>query len=128
RGQNEKSILDPYRDYLIRRWSEGCQNAAALYREITELGYTGSQTLVKDFVATLRRRSHVERKRQTEHTFTRHAPFCSCDGMCRLSQVSLRPASAESGRRQARTRTTASANPGRPVHPGQGWASAQADT
>lgn len=55
-----KSILDPYRDYLIRRWSEGCQNAAALYREITELGYTGSQTLVKDFVATLRRRSHVE--------------------------------------------------------------------
>src|SRR5690606_32636517 len=69
-----------------------------------------------------------KRKRQTEHTFTRHAPFCSCDGMCRLSQVSLRPASAESGRRQARTRTTASANPGRPVHPGQGWASAQADT
>src|SRR5690606_22370780 len=34
------------------------------------------------------------RKRQTEHTFTRHAPFCSCDGMCRLSQVSLRPTSA----------------------------------
>src|SRR5690606_5442280 len=55
-----KSILDPYRDYLIRRWSEGCHNAAALYREITGLGYTGSQTIVKDFVATLRRRSHKE--------------------------------------------------------------------
>src|SRR5690606_38708358 len=29
-------------------------------------------------------------KRQTEHTFTRHAPFCSCDGMCRLSQPAFR--------------------------------------
>jgi len=28
------SLLDPYRDYLLSRWNEGCHNAAALYREI----------------------------------------------------------------------------------------------
>ncbi|MGI6083653.1 MAG: hypothetical protein ACOYEP_12370 [Limnochordia bacterium] len=55
-----KSILDPYREYLLRRWFEGCRNAAKLYREMTAIGYTGSQTVAKDFGATLRCCPHAE--------------------------------------------------------------------
>jgi len=54
------SILDPYRDYILARWAEGCHNAAELYREIVRQGYPGSRTIVKDFVATLRRRARGE--------------------------------------------------------------------
>src|SRR5690606_14734984 len=51
---------DPYRDYILARWAEGCRNAAQLYREIVERGYPGSRTIVKDFVATLRRGTPAE--------------------------------------------------------------------
>ena len=54
------SILDPYRDYILARWAEGCHNAAELYREIVRQGYPGSRTIVKDFVAALRRRARGE--------------------------------------------------------------------
>ena len=32
------SIIDPYLDYLERRWKEGCENAAQLWREIKDQG------------------------------------------------------------------------------------------
>lgn len=49
------SILDPYRAYLERRFSEGCHNATQLWREIKRDGYVGSRTLVRDYVQRLRR-------------------------------------------------------------------------
>ena len=54
------SLLDPYRDYLLSRWKEGCRNAAALYREIARKGYPGGITIVKDFVKTLRSQPQTE--------------------------------------------------------------------
>lgn len=36
------SILDPYRDYLSRRWQAGCRNARQLWREIRQRGYPGT--------------------------------------------------------------------------------------
>ena len=33
--------VDKYSDYLDRRWSEGCQTASGLWREIKEQGFTG---------------------------------------------------------------------------------------
>src|SRR6266487_3360522 len=51
--QREK-LLDPYKDYLVRRWNEGCRNSQQMYREIKEQGYTGSETVVGRFVAPLR--------------------------------------------------------------------------
>lgn len=48
------SRLDPYKDYLIRRWNEGCRNAQLLYREIKEQGYAGSDTAVGRFIAPWR--------------------------------------------------------------------------
>lgn len=36
------SMLDPYRDYLSRRWQAGCRNARQLWREIRQRGYPGT--------------------------------------------------------------------------------------
>lgn len=49
------SVLDPYEGYVQMRWTEGCRNAALLFREISEQGYPGGKTTVKDYVSYLRR-------------------------------------------------------------------------
>ncbi|GAC1350885.1 MAG: hypothetical protein NVSMB27_37730 [Ktedonobacteraceae bacterium] len=41
------SLLDPYEGYLLKRWSEGCRNAALLYREVCEQGFKGGNSLVR---------------------------------------------------------------------------------
>ena len=53
-GRKRDALIGPHKDYLIRRWSEGCRNAQQMYREIKEQGYTGSETAVGRFVAPLR--------------------------------------------------------------------------
>lgn len=50
-----ESRLDRYEDYLLQRWSKGEHNAAQLHREIRERGYPGSASLVRAYVAHLRR-------------------------------------------------------------------------
>lgn len=47
RWRNAPSILDPYRDYLARRWAAGCQNASHLWREIQALGFPGTRKQVE---------------------------------------------------------------------------------
>ena len=49
------SQLDPYEAYLLKRWREGCRNAALLHREISEMGYPGAQTMVRAYLAYLRK-------------------------------------------------------------------------
>jgi len=44
------SKLDPYKDYLQRRWEEGCRNTAQLLREIREQGYDGGRTIVRTWM------------------------------------------------------------------------------
>ncbi|MFF1700220.1 ISL3 family transposase [Streptomyces sp. NPDC058257] len=41
------STIDDYRIYLHHRWMEGCTNAAALTREIQQLGYRGNVNSVR---------------------------------------------------------------------------------
>ncbi|MFF0042946.1 ISL3 family transposase [Streptomyces mirabilis] len=41
------SLIDDYRLYLHHRWMEGCTNAAALTREIQQLGYRGDINTVR---------------------------------------------------------------------------------
>ncbi|MFE7033493.1 hypothetical protein ACFU9Y_24555 [Streptomyces sp. NPDC057621] len=41
------SMVDDYRLYLHHRWMEGCTNAAALTREIQQLGYCGDVNTVR---------------------------------------------------------------------------------
>lgn len=47
-------VLDPYRDYLLRRWDEGCHTATRLWREIRGMGYPSSYANVVRFLAPLR--------------------------------------------------------------------------
>jgi transposase len=49
------SILDPYRAYLEERWQAGCRNAAALWRDLRDRGFSGQYTVVRDW-GTQRRR------------------------------------------------------------------------
>jgi transposase len=54
-------VLDPYEDYLLRRWQEGCHNGRRLWREIRTLGFAYGESNVARFLAPLRR---AERDRQ----------------------------------------------------------------
>ena len=49
------SQLDPYEAHLLQRWRDGCRNAALLHREISEMGYAGAQTMVRAYIAYLRK-------------------------------------------------------------------------
>jgi transposase len=44
RGER-KSILHPYKGYILQRWQQGCTNGAQLYDEIKTRGYPGSEAL-----------------------------------------------------------------------------------
>lgn len=48
------SILDPHKPYLHQRWAEGCTTAHHLFEELRDRGYTGGETVVKQYVRQLR--------------------------------------------------------------------------
>lgn len=48
------SILDPYYDYILTRWQDGCHNGELIFREIRERGYKGSVTHVRAMTTRLR--------------------------------------------------------------------------
>ncbi len=52
-------VLAPYRDRLERRWAEGCRNAALLWRELIDLGFSGRPGTVRKW-AGQRRRSELQ--------------------------------------------------------------------
>jgi transposase len=58
RGQRG-SILNPYKPYILQRWQQGCRNSVQLYDEIKTRGYSGSTSLLRNFLASLRKK-HVE--------------------------------------------------------------------
>jgi len=59
-------LIDPFTDYLQRRWSEGCHNGAQLLREIQEQGFTGTKAmlthLLKDWRVPLREQKAQQRR------------------------------------------------------------------
>jgi transposase len=59
RGQGK---LGPFKPFILRRWNEGCHNAAQLFREIQPQGFSGQVTLVMDFARQLRRASGIPPK------------------------------------------------------------------
>ena len=44
------SILDPFVEFLTRRWNEGCRNAAQLWRELVQLGFRGRPSTVRHWL------------------------------------------------------------------------------
>jgi transposase len=51
-----RSLLDPYKRYLLQRWQHGCRNSVQLCDEITARGFTGSAPLLRKFLAELRKK------------------------------------------------------------------------
>jgi transposase len=50
-GKRSGSVIDRYKEYLVKRWNDGVRNAQHVYREIQEMGYTGSaQPIQRSFV------------------------------------------------------------------------------
>lgn len=54
-GSQRRSLLDPYRDWLLSQWEAGCHNARVLFGELRALGYRGGLSQVKAAVTRLRR-------------------------------------------------------------------------
>ena len=48
-------VLMPYHDVLHRRWSEGCRNAALLWRELVDLGFSGRPGTVRNWAGQRRK-------------------------------------------------------------------------
>jgi len=46
--------VNKFREFLNRRWAEGCHNATILWHEIQSQGYTGGRSTMARFIATLR--------------------------------------------------------------------------
>jgi transposase len=55
RGE-KRSLLDPYKCYILHRWQHGCTNGVQLYDEIKAYGFTGSAALLRMFLAELRKK------------------------------------------------------------------------
>jgi transposase len=49
-----RSLLTPYKNYLLARWNAGCRTAMRLFRELQPQGYTGSYALVAAYASRLR--------------------------------------------------------------------------
>jgi len=64
RFERHDRALDPYEDYLRRRWSEGCHNGMQLWREIRAQGFAYSSSPVSRFVAYLRQDPSLRPARQ----------------------------------------------------------------
>jgi len=63
------SQLDVYRDFLRRRWDEGCQDVTLLWKELQQVGYPGQRKSVAEYLQRLRTRSPFRSKRQLAWLF-----------------------------------------------------------
>ncbi len=58
RSPVKRSILDPYRGHLEKRWQEGSTNASLLWREVRDLGYPGTRKGVSAWASERRTELH----------------------------------------------------------------------
>lgn len=65
--RRRRSELDSFREYLEKRWAEGCHNASQLCRELRQRGYGGQRSRVKEYVRPWRAESSppVSKPRRT---------------------------------------------------------------
>ena len=54
------SKLDPYTEHIDRRLGDGLENCVVLLRELRDLGYDGSNTILSEYVRPRRRRRQPE--------------------------------------------------------------------
>src|SRR4029434_8467424 len=54
RSDRGRSLLTPYKPYLLERWNAGCRDALRLYGELQRRGYSGSYTTVARYAQRMR--------------------------------------------------------------------------
>nr|WP_245587552.1 ISL3 family transposase [Cylindrospermum stagnale] len=54
RSDRGRSLLDPYKHYLLKRWNSGCREVKQLFCEIKKKGYRGSYCTVTRYAQRLR--------------------------------------------------------------------------
>ena len=59
-----RSVLNPYKAFLLERWNAGCHTAIQLFRELQPRGYTGSYRRVTAYVSRLRQAQGIPPRRQ----------------------------------------------------------------
>jgi transposase len=55
-GNRKQSLLDPYKNYLLKRLKEGTTNCEVLLEEIQSMGYLGKMTIQRDFIRPYRQK------------------------------------------------------------------------
>src|SRR5215510_5369454 len=59
-----RSVINPYKAYLLERWNAGCHTAIQLFQEIQAHGYTGSYRRVTAYVSRIRQAQGIPPRRQ----------------------------------------------------------------
>ena len=59
-----RSIVNPYKAYLLERWNAGCHTAIQLFQEIQARGYTGSYRRVTAYISRIRQAQGIPPRRQ----------------------------------------------------------------
>lgn len=55
RSDRGRSLIDPYSDYFLKRWNEGCHEGKQIFQELTQVGYQGSYATVARYAKRLRK-------------------------------------------------------------------------
>ncbi|HJW35665.1 MAG TPA: hypothetical protein VJ769_03445, partial [Actinomycetes bacterium] len=64
RSDTGKSLLTPYKEYILKRWNAGCRDARQLFRTIQRQGYTGSYPTVARCAQRLRQAQGLRPREQ----------------------------------------------------------------
>jgi len=67
------SQLDIYKDYLGRRWKDGCHDPSVLWKELQHKGYRGQRKSVAEYLQRFRKQTSVHSSRQLSWLFMKDA-------------------------------------------------------
>ena len=57
-------LLDPYKDYVLQRWNDGCHDALQLFGEIQSRGYSGSYDTVARYARRFRQAQGTQQRKR----------------------------------------------------------------
>jgi transposase len=67
-GKRSASVIEPYKEYIVKRWNDGVRNAQQVYREIKEMGYTGSDQPIQRYFVQFRKKKDFRKFKQVDPT------------------------------------------------------------
>jgi transposase len=65
-GKRSGSVIDPYKEYIVKRWNDGVRNAQQVYRELKEIGYTGSDQPIQRYFVQFRKAKDHRKFKQVD--------------------------------------------------------------